>query len=123
MKGPIGKRPDGCHAVDYLEATNGRTDRSPNCLDIGGPATRLPIALLRPPAVGDNAAMIDPPKDDQPKRKRRWFQFSLRTLLIGGGTINIGVPIVRMAKGASRSTCSLHARNRRSKVPGIQGRL
>jgi hypothetical protein len=25
----------------------------------------------------------DPPKADLPKRKRRWFQFSLRTLLIG----------------------------------------
>jgi hypothetical protein len=25
----------------------------------------------------------DPPKADPPKRKRRWFQFSLRTLMIG----------------------------------------
>jgi hypothetical protein len=25
----------------------------------------------------------EPPKSDPPKRKRRWFQFSLRTLLIG----------------------------------------
>jgi hypothetical protein len=33
--------------------------------------------LLRLPAVGDNAAM-----ETEPKRKRRWFQFSLRTLLI-----------------------------------------
>jgi hypothetical protein len=31
----------------------------------------------------DNAAMeADPPKADPPKRKRRWFQFSLRTLMI-----------------------------------------
>jgi hypothetical protein len=35
--------------------------------------------LLRLPAVGDNAAMQTEP----PKRKRRWFQFSLRTLMIG----------------------------------------
>ena len=39
--------------------------------------------LLRLPAVGDNAAMeAEPPKADWPKRKRRWCQFSLRTLLI-----------------------------------------
>jgi hypothetical protein len=25
----------------------------------------------------------EPPKADPPKRKRRWFQFSLRTLMIG----------------------------------------
>ena len=24
----------------------------------------------------------EPPKSDSPKRKRRWFQFSLRTLLV-----------------------------------------
>ena len=35
--------------------------------------------LIRVPAVGDNAAMEAEP----PKRKRRWFQFSLRSLLIG----------------------------------------
>jgi hypothetical protein len=29
------------------------------------------------PAVGDNTAMSEPPK-----RKRRWFQVSLRTLMI-----------------------------------------
>jgi hypothetical protein len=39
--------------------------------------------LLRLPAVGDNAAMqSDSPKADPPKRKRRWFQFSLRSVLI-----------------------------------------
>jgi hypothetical protein len=26
---------------------------------------------------------LEPPNADQPKRKRRWFQFSLRSLLIG----------------------------------------
>jgi hypothetical protein len=39
--------------------------------------------LFRLPAVGDNAAMqAEPPQAEPPKRKRRWFQFSLRTLLI-----------------------------------------
>ena len=39
--------------------------------------------LLRLLAVGDNAAMpTEPPKADLPKRKRRWFQFSLRSLMI-----------------------------------------
>jgi hypothetical protein len=39
--------------------------------------------LLRPLEARDNAAMqTEPPKVDPPKRKRRWFQFSLWTLLI-----------------------------------------
>jgi hypothetical protein len=39
--------------------------------------------LLRLPAVGDNAAMeAEPLKTEPPKRKRRWYQFSLRTLMI-----------------------------------------
>jgi hypothetical protein len=39
--------------------------------------------LLRLSAVGDNVAMeAEPHKADRPKRKRRWFQFSLRTLLV-----------------------------------------
>jgi hypothetical protein len=39
--------------------------------------------LLLLPASGDNAAMqTEPPKTDPPKYNRRWFQFSLRTLLI-----------------------------------------
>jgi hypothetical protein len=39
--------------------------------------------LLRLPAVADNEAMeAEPPKAEPPKRKRRWFQFSLRSLMI-----------------------------------------
>jgi hypothetical protein len=39
--------------------------------------------LLRLPAVGDNAAMeSEPPTAEPPKRRRRWFQFSLRSLMI-----------------------------------------
>ena len=41
-------------------------------------------SLLRLPVVADNAAIeAKPIKADPPKRKRRWFQFSLRTLMIG----------------------------------------
>ncbi len=40
--------------------------------------------LLQLPAVGDNAAMpTEPPEAEPPKRNRRWFQFRLRTLMIG----------------------------------------
>jgi hypothetical protein len=47
-------------------------------------ASGLREALLPRPALGDNATMeAEPPEADPPKRKRRWFQFSLRTLLIG----------------------------------------
>ena len=39
--------------------------------------------LPRLPAGWDNATMqTEPPKAISPKRKRRWFQFSLRTLMI-----------------------------------------
>jgi hypothetical protein len=40
-------------------------------------------SLLRLPAIGDNEAMqTEPPNAPPPKRKRRWLQFSLRTLLV-----------------------------------------
>jgi hypothetical protein len=52
-------------------------DDSPRDPCNGGPA-----GLLRLPVVGDNVAMqAEPSKAELPKR--RWFQFSLRTLLIG----------------------------------------
>jgi hypothetical protein len=39
--------------------------------------------LPRLAAAGDNAAMqTEPSKAEPPKRKRRWFPFSLRALLI-----------------------------------------
>jgi hypothetical protein len=41
------------------------------------PASGRQNRLPKLPAVGDNGAM-----EAEPKRKRRWFQFSLRTLLI-----------------------------------------
>ncbi len=47
--------------------------------------TAAPNPLLQLSAAKDNAAMneSDLPKAEPPKRKRRWFQFSLRTLMIG----------------------------------------
>jgi hypothetical protein len=39
--------------------------------------------LLRLRAVGDNAAMQTEPSKAEPPKRRRWFQFSLRTLTIG----------------------------------------
>jgi hypothetical protein len=48
------------------------------------PASGRQIRLPKLPKLADNAVMqADPPKADPPKRKRRWFQFSLRTLMIG----------------------------------------
>jgi hypothetical protein len=42
-----------------------------------------PNPLPRMPAAGDNGAMqTAPPRADLPKRRRRWSQFSLRTLMI-----------------------------------------
>ena len=39
--------------------------------------------MLRLPAAGDNAGMLsERPKTESPKRKRRWFRFSLRALLL-----------------------------------------
>ena len=47
------------------------------------PASGRQIRLPKLPKLGDNADMqTEPPKADPPKRKRRWFQFSLRSLLI-----------------------------------------
>ena len=58
------------------------------------------VAVQRPAAVipcsgssrsADNAAMqAEPPKAEPPKRKRRWFQFSLRTLMIGVTLLAVG---------------------------------
>ena len=43
-----------------------------------------PYPLLLDHAVGENAAMEAVPTNvDPPKRKRRWYQFSLHSLMIG----------------------------------------
>ena len=42
--------------------------------------SRRPNPLLGLPAAADNAAIqSEPPKAEPPKRKRRWFQFSLES--------------------------------------------
>ena len=59
--------------------------------------------MLPLPAAADNAAMqTEPHKTDPPKRKRHWFQFSLRSLMIGvmlfailGGYVGRQVEIVK----------------------------
>ena len=51
----------------------------------------MAAVLLRRPVAVDNAAMdAEPTKADPPKRKRRWFQFSLRTLLVFTLIVAIG---------------------------------
>ena len=51
------------------------------CRPLSGAVT--PNALPMLPAPADNAAMeAEPPKTEPSKRKRRWFQFSLRTLMV-----------------------------------------
>jgi hypothetical protein len=45
--------------------------------------------LLRLLAVGENAAM----QTDPSNRRRRWFQFSLRTLLIGVTLLAVVCPL------------------------------
>jgi hypothetical protein len=51
-------------------------------------------SLPRLPAIGDNLVMeAEPPEFEPPKRKRHWFQFSLRTLMILTLLIGIGMAI------------------------------
>ena len=46
-------------------------------------------------AVEDNAIMqAEPSKAEPPKRKRRWFQFSLRTLMIGALVVALLLVII-----------------------------
>ena len=62
-------RPENCRC-SVAAGTRGRITGAPNPL--------LPL-----PAAGDNWAMeAEPPKVEPTKRKRQWFQFSLRTLMI-----------------------------------------
>jgi hypothetical protein len=56
-----------------------------------------PTRLLRQLIAADNAAMeAEPPKADLPHRKRRCFQFRLRTLLIGAGALSL-LAVARMS--------------------------
>ncbi len=59
--------------------------------------------MLRLPAVGDNAAMpTEPSKADPPKRKRRWIQFSLRSLMIVMTVTALAQPLLIWAWDATR---------------------
>jgi hypothetical protein len=52
-------------------------------------------------APADNAAMeAEPPKADLPKRERRWYQFTLRTLLIL--TLIVAIPCALMGRRIER---------------------
>jgi hypothetical protein len=66
--------------------------------------------LLRLPAVRDNAAMqTEPPKAEPPKRNRRWFQFSLRSQMIGVTVTALAQPLLIWAQDAThppRTQCS-----------------
>jgi hypothetical protein len=71
-----------------------------------------PNPLLPLPAPADNSAMqTDPPKADPPKRKRRWFQFSLRSLMILMLLVGIGMAIwiVPIKKRAERQQAAIKA--------------
>ena len=64
------------------------------------------------PAVRDNAAMqTEPPKADPPKRKRRWLQFSLRSLMIFTLIVGIGMAtwIVPLKKSAEKQKAAVEA--------------
>jgi hypothetical protein len=64
---------------------SGQAIRAAECTSAAD--SRLP----RLNAVGENAVMeAEPTKADLPKRKRRWFQFSLRTLLVFTVAVAIG---------------------------------
>ena len=67
--------------------------------------------LLRLSAVADNAAVeTEPPKAEPPKRKRRWFQFSLRSLMIFTLICAIGSAwVVMRLKRAERQKSAVEA--------------
>ena len=67
------------------------------------PASSRPNPLLHLPAVGDNAAMeTEPTKAEPTKRKRRLFQFSLRTLMIVMTLTALAEPLLIWAWDATR---------------------
>ena len=66
--------------------------------------------MLRPPTVANNAPMqTDSPKAAPPKRRRRWLQFSLRTLLL-----------VMLAAGIAARSMTVKAEGQKSAVARIR---
>jgi hypothetical protein len=61
---------------------SGSTATRPQSAQNPAVRVRSPSGLLRLLAIGNNVAMqTEPSKAVPPKRKRRWFQYSLRSLL------------------------------------------
>ena len=57
--------------------------------------------LLQLPAAMDNSAMqSEPTKAEPPKRKRRWYQFSLRSLMIF--TLIVAIPCAWLGRKIER---------------------
>ena len=89
--------------ADGIGQRRPRGNHRPPDLSSGGP-----VGLLPRPVAADNAAM-----EVEPKRKRRWFQFSLRTLLIG-------VTLVAVACGyVGRQVAIVKAREAMAAAPGV----
>jgi Leucine Rich repeat len=83
-----------------------------NCNPGGSWRGSIAAPNLLPPllAVGDNAAMeAEPPQADPPKRKRRWFQFSLRTLMILTLLVCVGMAtwVIPMKNRAERQKAAV----------------
>jgi hypothetical protein len=80
----IGLPPAGVgEQLDLWRRNNKGEHRAANQFDDSDPREcRGPLLLPPLHAAGDNAAMEAEPIKPEPKRKRRWFQFSLRTLMI-----------------------------------------
>ncbi len=83
-------------------------DREPKSLSLRLKLTGGHASLLRRRVAADNAAMeTEPTIADPPKRKRRWFQFSLRTLLIG---VSIWSAIAALVPPVVREVRAAHLR-------------
>jgi hypothetical protein len=96
----------GQHGCDTPVLLSSVQPITPDCLPIFGcrqencAQESAEHYLLRVPEVGDNSVMSEPPT-----RKRRWFQFSLRTLLILMTVTALAQPSLNWAWDATRPRC------------------
>ena len=86
---PANSLAGGQHGCDTPVLLSSVEPITPDCLPIFGCCQEncaqesAEHYLLRLRVAADNAAMeTEPTKAGPPKRKRRWFQFSLRTLMV-----------------------------------------